>query len=128
MLKRSEPDDRSFTFFHDTRGSIAIKFALALPALTVISLGAIDLNAVHSEKSRLQDIADSAALAGGRELALAVDELGPIERAETFVLTHLAEWDQAPTIVPNIEVADYSGAVVPVPQGVGPDGAVQLVE
>ena len=96
-------------FLRDARGTIAVKFALCLPVLAVISLGAIDLNAVHTERSRLQAIADSAALAGGRELALAVDELGPIQRAEAFVHSHLSEWETAPNVKPDIQVIVMTG-------------------
>lgn len=100
MLKR---------FAREVRGSVAVKFAMALPVLAVVSLGAIDLNAVHNDKSRLQSIADSAALAGGRELALAVDEIGPIQRAEVFVQSHLSEWEHAPPVEPKVEVIVVTG-------------------
>ena len=55
---------RLFGFPRADRGTIAIQFALALPALALGVAGATDLVAVHAAKQRLEDISDAAALAG----------------------------------------------------------------
>lgn len=94
---------------HDRRGSIAIKFALILPALALISLGGVDLHAVYSASRKMQDIADGAALAGGRELALAVNDTGPVNRAEAFVEGHVADWGAAPDIETEVSVIQQDG-------------------
>lgn len=94
---------RPHRFATDTGGSIAIKFALCLPAIALISLGAIDLNAVLSAKSRLQDIADSAALAGAQNLTL-LDGAATIARTEAFVSGQLADWTGAPDVTDTVTI------------------------
>lgn len=90
-------------FAANTRGAIAIKFALCLPALALIGLGAIDLNAVMASKNRLQDIADSAALAGAQDLTL-LDNAAAIARTQAFVAGQMADWRAAPVVSPAITV------------------------
>ncbi|MCH9806500.1 MAG: hypothetical protein K0U74_02095 [Alphaproteobacteria bacterium] len=51
-------------------GTILVKFALALPILLGISLSAMDYAWTLSHKTVLQDAADTAALAGAKELSL----------------------------------------------------------
>jgi hypothetical protein len=90
----------------ETRGSIALKFALAVPAVAMLSVGAIDLLAVMSAKTRLQDIADAAALAAAPALALAADEAAARGRAEAFVEAQLSQWADAPTVEAAYEVIE----------------------
>lgn len=90
----------------DERGVIALKFALAAPAVILLGVGAIDLSNVHSSKGRLQDVADAAALAGAWELGLAIDDKAAIARAETFVDGHVADWPDAPTVTADITVEE----------------------
>ncbi|WP_343060471.1 pilus assembly protein TadG-related protein [Brevundimonas variabilis] len=85
---------------------MALKFALAAPAVILLGVGAIDLNSVQASKSRLQDVADAAALAGAWELGLAIDDKAAIARAEVFVKGQTSEWAEAPTIVTNISVEE----------------------
>lgn len=80
----------------DDRGAIALKFALAVPALAVLTAGAVDLYAVQSDRARLQDLANAGALAGARELSLAGADTGPEARAKAFIDAQLAEWPQRP--------------------------------
>ncbi|HEY0053267.1 MAG TPA: pilus assembly protein TadG-related protein [Caulobacteraceae bacterium] len=89
-------------FRADERGLIALKFALGLPAVALLAVGAIDLTEVHNSKGRLQDIADAAALAGAPELSLATDGSGAIERATAYVQSHLSEWAQKPEVTPEV--------------------------
>lgn len=86
-------------------GSIAIKFALILPTVALLSLGAIDLASVASAKGRLQDIADAAALAGANDLML-VDSNSAVERAASYVSMHLSEWTGAPDVKPDIQLVE----------------------
>lgn len=88
------------TWVADERGVIALKFALAVPALALLAVGAIDLRAVAADRALYQQVAEAAALTGARELALAVNEAGPIERAETWGEAQLAELGV--TNAPNI--------------------------
>lgn len=50
----------------DRRGNVVMIFALVLPALIMITLGAIDLNRITTVKARVQDALDAAALAAAR--------------------------------------------------------------
>lgn len=86
----------------DDRGVIAMKFALMVPGVAVLGLGAVDLHAVYSDRQRMQDIADGAALAGARELGLAVDASGPEARARAFVDAQLAQWAHGPEIAAEV--------------------------
>ena len=96
-------------FLADRRGVIALKFALAVPALALLSIVAMELNVVHAAKGRIQDIADSAALAGARDLSLAIDDDAAVERARAFVEGGLEEWAGHPEIESEIEVIEENG-------------------
>ncbi|NBW09136.1 MAG: pilus assembly protein [Caulobacteraceae bacterium] len=96
-------------FRTDERGNIALMFALCGPAVILLSVGAIDLAHVQSSRVRLQDVADTAALAGANELGLAINEKAAIERAEAFVRGHVAEWDGAPEIQTDVTVFSRDG-------------------
>lgn len=91
-------------FAGDRSGTILVKFALAAPAVSLMGLGALDLQAVYSAKSQLQEIADAAALAGARELGLAVVADGPEGRANAYIDGHVADWRDAPAIERSVEV------------------------
>ena len=93
----------------ETRGSIALKFALAVPAIAMLSVGAIDLFAVTAAQTRLQAIADAGALAGAPALALATDGAAARERAASFVAGQLSQWSDAPTVVETYEVVTQGG-------------------
>jgi hypothetical protein len=90
----------------ETRGSIALNFALAVPAVAMLSVGAIDLLAVMSAKTRLQAIADAAALAAAPALGLAADDAVARGRAEAFVEAQLSQWVDAPTVEAAYEVIE----------------------
>lgn len=97
-------------FGRDNRGSIALKAALILPAVLMMGAGAFDLTQVQASKIRLQDIADSAALAAANDLSLATDGSNAKERARAYVASHLGEWgEQAPTVVESYEIVDFDG-------------------
>ncbi len=93
----------------DTKGAIALLFALFAPAVAMLSVGAIDLSAVMTAKSRLQDIADAAALAGAPFLDLATDGTVARERSASFVAGLLSQWSDAPTVVETYEVVTVGG-------------------
>lgn len=97
-------------FGRDCRGSIALKAALILPAVLMMGAGAFDLTQVQASKVRLQDIADSAALAAANDLSLATDGSNATERARAYVDGQLGEWgDQAPAVEAVYEVLDIEG-------------------
>src|SRR5690606_9970859 len=76
----------------------------------MMGAGAFDLTQVQASRIRLQDIADSAALAAANDLSLATDGSNATERARAHVDTHLSEWgDQAPKVEAVYEVLDIEG-------------------
>lgn len=90
----------------DRRGSIAVKFALIVPVIALLSAGSIDLMAVSASRSRLQSIADNAALAGARSLTLAADRILAEQRAESLVEAEMSQWSGAPTYIATYTVTD----------------------
>ena len=53
-------------FVAGTRGNVAMMFALILPMLVMVTLGAIDIHQASKVKANLQDALDAAALAAAR--------------------------------------------------------------
>lgn len=53
-------------FLGDRRGNVAMLFALSLPVLMMVSLGAVDVNRVYTVRAHLQDALDAATLAAAR--------------------------------------------------------------
>ena len=53
-------------FLRQTQGNVAMMFAMALPVLLMITLGAIDIHQASKVKAQLQDALDAAALAAAR--------------------------------------------------------------
>ena len=64
---------------------------------------------VHSADSRLQDLADSSALAGATELSLAIDGAAAVQRASAMIDAGLAEWPRAPRVEKAITVSEDEG-------------------
>ncbi len=63
-------------------GGVALLTALAAPPILLVALGAIQLQAVVSDKQRTQDIADAAALWGAQQLT--VTPVGAEQRTVAF--------------------------------------------
>lgn len=95
-------------FLGNRRGSIAVKFALAGPAVIVLGLGAIDLMAVRTVHGQLQSIADAAALVGAGSLSLAADDVLAQEQAASFVVAEMGRWENAPEYIGTYNVIDGS--------------------
>jgi len=71
-------------------GNVAILFGLTLPILVGLAGLGIDSAAIHSQRTRMQSVADSTALAVGKEMNLLVEDLDPLKesglaRAETLL-------------------------------------------
>ena len=58
-------------FVLDRAGGVAVIFAMMIPILVILGLGAVELSQVQSDRSMTQDVADSAALWGARQLSVA---------------------------------------------------------
>lgn len=57
-------------FISDTRGTIAIAFAVVVPLLFGVAAAGADIAFVHGHKTMLQDAVDAGVIAGARELSL----------------------------------------------------------
>lgn len=73
---------------HD--GNIAVLFGLTLPILVGLAGLGIDSAVIHSQRTKMQSVADSTALAVGKEMKMLVEDLGPLKesglaRAETLL-------------------------------------------
>jgi Flp pilus assembly protein TadG len=75
-------------FERDSRGGLAVNFALVLLPLCMITCGAVDFASVYSDKQRMQQVADSAALDAAAQLLLA-DTSGVPDRTNAFALSQL---------------------------------------
>lgn len=70
----------------DRRGAIAVWFAIGLLTLATLTLGLIDLSSAVSQRSKVQDILDSAALAGaGLYVAGNAPDAAVVSRVRTFL-------------------------------------------
>jgi hypothetical protein len=111
VIRRLHRHVRALThrLLRETQGTIALKFALLVPAIALLSVGAVDLFAVTTAQTRLQAIADAGALAGAPALALATDGAAARERSAAFVAGQLSEWSDAPTVVETYEIVTQGG-------------------
>lgn len=94
----------------DDRGGIAMMFAVALPAIAVVSIGAVELGVTLNHKSVLQSAADAAALAGAGEQSVA--PVGVEERTRAFALAQAAEIADNSTVDANVVVLPGGGVQV----------------
>jgi len=68
-------------FARGTSGNVAMMFALALPVLLMMTLGAIDLHQASKVRANLQDALDAAALAAARSSASTTEEINTVGMA-----------------------------------------------
>lgn len=71
-------------------GNVAVLFGLTLPILVGLAGLGIDSAAIHTQRAKMQAVADSTALAVGKEMNLLVEDLDPLKesgkaRAETLL-------------------------------------------
>lgn len=74
----------------DARGSTAVIFAIAAPALALLVAGTVDLSSLTSDRSTMQDVADATALEAAKELGIGV-HAGIASRAQNFASTQLGD-------------------------------------
>jgi hypothetical protein len=95
----------------DRRGGVAIIAALALPALLVLGAGATEIAFLATDKSKLQEVSDAAALLGARELS--VSDEGVVVRTEAFALEQAKGVARNATVTAKAELlADNAGVKV----------------
>jgi hypothetical protein len=66
-----------FAAAHD--GNAAVTFCLALPILIGLAGLGLDSAAVYNQRTKMQSVADSTALAVGKEMNLLIDDPGPLK-------------------------------------------------
>ncbi|HVN02519.1 MAG TPA: pilus assembly protein TadG-related protein [Caulobacteraceae bacterium] len=67
---RFKPRELIDALTREARGGTAVIFALGAPALALLACGAIDIAAVNSDRSAMQDAADATALAMAKQLGV----------------------------------------------------------
>ena len=99
----------------DRDGNIALILALALPAVAMVSIGAVELFAVYSHKQKLQDVADATALAAANELSYSPAQ-AVLARAEANALHQAAkvdaDWDVTAEAKTEMSGQDVDGVTV----------------
>ncbi len=77
-------------FASDRSGNFALIFAIGLPALVLGALGAVDISSVVNDRTKMQAVADFAALNAAKQLALDTSST-TAERAENEAKAELAD-------------------------------------
>ena len=67
----------------DRHGGVGTMFAVAIPVLLAVVAGAVDLASVNADRTKMQDVADAAALSAAKQLGLA-DQKGVVTRTESY--------------------------------------------
>jgi hypothetical protein len=79
LLSRLKSDLIDLGFAND--GNVALIFGLSVPVLIgIVGLG-LDSAAVYNQHSRMQSVADSTALAVGKEMNLFLEDLAPLQQS-----------------------------------------------
>lgn len=92
------------------RGNVAVIVALAVPALCMLVVGAVEIGFVVGDRSKLQDATDAAALATAQELALAV-ESGAEERAMAMALAQVAGIAARSDVTADAEIVEDGAGI-----------------
>lgn len=90
-------------FAGDKRGGVAVIFVFGLLGFLTLAVGVIDLYALSAERTRLQDAADAAALAGAQQLRIA--ETGVQDRVAALLDSNLTEEERG-RVSTRVEVID----------------------
>lgn len=101
-------------FAQSRRGGVAAIFGLAVPVLAVLACGAVDLSSVASDRGKMQDVADAAALDGATQLSVA-NSRGAATRAGQFARDQLSSVAKRWALTANVTTAaDASSITVAV--------------
>lgn len=94
-------------------GNAAVVVALALPALATFALGATDVASIMNDRQRMRSIAEGAALAGARNLSVAMSESDAKTQARAMAEAMISEWRHGPrlAVTVTIENIDQEKAV-----------------
>lgn len=97
-------------------GNAAGVVALLTPVAVTLVLGATDVAAILGDKQRMQSIAEASAIAGARNLSVAMSESDALEHAGAMAEAMVSEWRGSPTITvtPRIVSLDHGAKGVRV--------------
>lgn len=98
-------------FCRASAGNVAVIIAVAVPAVATLLLGATDIATVMTDRQRMHEIADSAALAGARNLAVAMGESDAVAQARAMAAAMVAEWQHGPDVQIAASAVDLPGNV-----------------
>lgn len=100
-------------FARNERGNVLLLFALGMPAVIMLSIGAVELFSLQSDKQKLQDVADAVALAAANELTLSPAK-SVLARAEANALHQAASVAEHAKLVAEASTEEAEGKVVGV--------------
>ena len=86
-------------------GNVGLVLALALPAAATLVLGATDVASIMSDRERMRSIAEAAALAGARNLSVAMSEADATEHARAMATGMIEAWSHNPNLVPTVSIS-----------------------
>ncbi len=114
-MTRSKPPERKRRaalrrLLGDARGGITVVAALVIPALALLTCGAIDLAAVNADHSAIQDAADATALAMAKQLGVA-SSAGIIARAQDYATGQLGQISSADQVTITTTIASDNSSV-----------------
>ncbi len=91
-------------------GGIVVWAAFAVPAVSLLAIGATELAVLQTDKSQMQDVADAAALLGANQLtAIAPDDA--IQQVKAYATAELAELAKRSTVTVDATALQEGGAV-----------------
>lgn len=94
----------------DRNGGLAVNFALLVIPLSVVTVGAVDMSSVLSDRQRMQRVADSTALDAAAQLVLS-DTSGVPDRAKSYALSQLSGISDRVTLAPSAEISQDGRSV-----------------
>ena len=97
-------------FWSDARGGVAVIAAMVIPALALLTCGAIDLAAVNADRSSMQDAADATALAMAKQLGIASSN-GITARSQQYAAAQLGQISSADQVTVTTTIAQDNGSV-----------------
>ncbi|MBX3479797.1 MAG: hypothetical protein KF842_05315 [Caulobacter sp.] len=114
MTERASPAQRLrglvLRLAGDRRGSVVTTFALSVPVIAILTLGAIDLASVSGDKGTVQDVADAAALVAAKQLGMA-DNNGLAERTKAMIAERLSAMSNRLTYQTTVTPDTAAGTV-----------------
>jgi hypothetical protein len=89
-------------------GNVAVVIAIAAPTMMALTLGATDVASILNDRQRIRSIAEGAALAGARNLSVAMSEQEAVAHARAMAESMIEEWRSAPELQVGVGVIDVA--------------------